>query len=103
VLSTDDPDHPALGIELPFPFVVVAPWSRDSGSRPLRDSLVVTVFDTAPQDDRHLVEQLASEPTVRRVVVGQADPWESSPGLPHDGSLTHFLLEPKAVIYSEER
>ncbi|MDN5383866.1 MULTISPECIES: aldehyde dehydrogenase family protein [Streptomyces] len=97
VLSTTDPAHPVLGTELPFPFTVVAPWTAETGTGPLRDSLVVTLLG-APAD---LAEQLLLEPTVRRVVLGPADPWATAPGLPHDGSLTQFLLEPKAFIRAE--
>jgi acyl-CoA reductase-like NAD-dependent aldehyde dehydrogenase len=94
VLSTQDPGDPVLGTELPFPFVVVAPWTAELGMEPLRNSLVLTVLGSSPE----LLEKIVHDPTVRRVVDGPADPWVSSPGLPHDGSLTAFLLEPKAVV-----
>ncbi|MFI6209072.1 aldehyde dehydrogenase family protein [Streptomyces sp. NPDC051041] len=97
VLSTTDPAHPALGTELPFPFTVVAPWTAEAGTGPLRDSLVVTLLGAPAK----LAEELLHEPTVRRVVLGPADPWTTAPGLPHDGSLTHFLLEPKAFVHAE--
>ncbi|MFD5479982.1 aldehyde dehydrogenase family protein [Streptomyces hawaiiensis] len=97
VLSTTDPGRPEVGTELPFPFVVVAPWSPREGTDRLRDSLVLTLL--GPVGD--LPEQLVAEPTVRRLVIGVGDPWASAPGLPHDGSLGQFLLEPKAVIHPE--
>jgi acyl-CoA reductase-like NAD-dependent aldehyde dehydrogenase len=97
VLSTTDPGHPATGTELPFPFVVVAPWTPREGTGRLRESLVLTLIGADPD----LPERLLDEPTVRRLVIGHGDPWTSAPGLPHDGSLAQFLLEPKAVIHAE--
>ncbi|GAA3724245.1 aldehyde dehydrogenase family protein [Salinactinospora qingdaonensis] len=94
VLSTDDPTDQRLGTELPFPFVMVAPWREEHGSAPLGGSLVVNVLTS--RDD--LVERLVREPSVRKVVSGQLLPWASRPELPHDGSLAGFLMEPKAVV-----
>ncbi|UOE18876.1 aldehyde dehydrogenase [Thermobifida halotolerans] len=94
VVSTDDPSHPLVGTELPFPFVVVAPWREEDGIAPLRDSLVVSVLS----EREDLAEALVLEPSVRKVVVGRTRPWTSLPELPHDGSLAGFLMEPKAVV-----
>ncbi|MEV5546673.1 aldehyde dehydrogenase family protein [Streptomyces sp. NPDC052309] len=94
VVATDDPFHPLVGTELPFPFVVVAPWRTEHGIAPLRDSLVVSL------NGRHtdLAQQLLREPSVRKVTTGPVRPWASRPELPHDGSLAGFLLEPKALV-----
>lgn len=92
ILSTKNPEHQLLGTELPFPFAVVAPWR--GGIAALRDSLVVNLVGV----DSDLIEPTLAEPTVRKVVVGLVAPWESRPGLPHDGSLISFLLEPKALV-----
>ncbi|MEY9855927.1 hypothetical protein ABH935_001531 [Catenulispora sp. GAS73] len=92
VLSAPDAGHPLIGTELPFPFVVVAPWDGSIG--PLRDSLVLNLLGTDPV----LADRALAEPTVRRVVTGLTEPWYTLPGLPHDGSLRSFLLEPKAHL-----
>lgn len=99
VVSTDDPLDPLVGTELPFPFVVVAPWTERNGIAPLRDSLVVNVL--SDRDD--LVEPLLLEPSVRKVVAGPVRPWTSLPELPHDGSLAGFLMEPKAFVGAASR
>ena len=52
VLSADRAGHPAVGTELPFPFVVVAPWTEAEGVEPLRDSLVLNLLT----DREELVE-----------------------------------------------
>ncbi|UFQ19065.1 MULTISPECIES: aldehyde dehydrogenase family protein [Streptomyces] len=98
VLSSTDPRHPAIGTELPFPFVVVAPWSAADGLAPFGRTLVLSVFS----DDAGLPSTALLEPRIRRVVIGGATPWTSGPELPHDGSLTSFLLEPKALLSDKE-
>lgn len=94
VLSADRADHPAIGTELPFPFLVVAPWSEQDGVVPLRDSLVLNVLSERPG----IVEEAVREPSVRKVTEGRVLPWESTPGIPHDGNFTQFLLEPKGIL-----
>jgi hypothetical protein len=97
VLSTSEASHPLIGTELPFPFVVVAPW--DGSIRPLRDSLVLNLVGTdSPLANRALTDRALAEPTIRRVVTGLTEPWHTRVGLPHDGSLRSFLLEPKAHL-----
>ena len=98
VMSTADARHEAIGTELPFPFVVVAPWSPAHGLRVFGRTLVLTVLS----DDEDLPRAALSEPLVRRVVTGTAQPWTSAPDLPHDGSLASFLLEPKALLSGQE-
>ncbi|MEY9873003.1 acyl-CoA reductase-like NAD-dependent aldehyde dehydrogenase [Streptacidiphilus sp. MAP12-33] len=97
VLSTTDPAHPAVGTELPFPFVVVAPWSAADGLEPFGRTLVLSIHS----EDAGLPLAALAHPQIRRVVVGGAVPWTSGPHLPHDGSLTGFLLEPKALLFGE--
>lgn len=94
VLSADRVDHPAIGTELPFPFVIVAPWSPADGVAPLRHSLVLNLL-TGRED---LVEAAVREPSVRKVTRGTVLPWAAVPGVPHDDSYTQFLLEPKGVV-----
>ncbi|HEV7453423.1 MAG TPA: aldehyde dehydrogenase family protein [Pseudonocardiaceae bacterium] len=94
VLSARRPDHPLVGTELPFPFVVVAPWSEDDGIGPLRDSLVLNLLT----DREDVVDRAVREPSVRKVVRGTVLPWSTVPGIPHDDNFTQFLLEPKGVI-----
>ncbi|MFJ4183907.1 aldehyde dehydrogenase family protein [Kitasatospora sp. NPDC089509] len=94
VLSADRADHPAVGAELGFPFVVVAPWSADRDAGALGPALVLNLLT----DDDALVARAVQDPRIRKVTVGTALPWDLVPGLPHDGSLTQFLLEPKGVV-----
>lgn len=94
VMSTPDAGHRLVGTELPFPFAVVAPW--DGSAAALRDSLVVNLLGV---QSLALEAELLAEPSVRRVVSGAVEPWYASPGLPHDGSFTDFLMEPKTVLW----
>ncbi|ONI88620.1 arylcarboxylate reductase [Actinosynnema sp. ALI-1.44] len=94
ILSTDRADDSRLGTELPFPFVIVAPWHHDDGVVPLRDSLVLNLIT----DRRDLVDRAVREPSIRKVAGGLAVPWATAPGIPHDGNFTQFLLEPKGII-----
>ncbi|MDT0443830.1 aldehyde dehydrogenase family protein [Streptomyces johnsoniae] len=98
VLSADRADHPAVGTELPFPFVVVAPWSPADGIAPLRDSLVLNLLT----DREELVDAALREPSVRKVTRGTVLPWTAVPGIPHDDNYTQFLLEPKGVVAARE-
>ncbi|CAM5679779.1 hypothetical protein SAVIM338S_07293 [Streptomyces avidinii] len=94
VLSADRADHPAVGTELPFPFVIVAPWTDADGVAPLRGSLVLNVFT----DREGLVDEAVREPSVRKVTRGAVLPWTAVPGIPHDDNYTQFLLEPKGLV-----
>lgn len=94
VLSADRVDHPAVGVELPFPFVVVAPWTEADGVAPLRDSLVLNLLT----DRADLLDAAVREPSVRKVTRGTVLPWTAVPGIPHDDNYTQFLLEPKGVV-----
>jgi acyl-CoA reductase-like NAD-dependent aldehyde dehydrogenase len=94
VHELDRPDAEQAGIELPFPCVWVAPWTRAAGLGPLRDTLVLT----AMTDDAQLVDRLVAEPTIANVYVGAHPTFWIEPGIPHDGYLADFLMRTKAVI-----
>jgi acyl-CoA reductase-like NAD-dependent aldehyde dehydrogenase len=94
VHQLDRADAPQAGIELPFPCVWVAPWSREAGIEPLKDTLVLT---TVSHDDR-LLDELLAEPTISNVYVGDHPTSWIAPGVPHDSYLADFLMRSKAVI-----
>lgn len=89
LLATPDPEM--LNIELPFPCVWVAPWSRDNGLTPLRGSLVVTVLS----GDDAVVDGLLADPSVANVYRGPQPTWHTAPGIPHDGFLADILMRNK--------
>lgn len=99
VLSTADPRHPALGLELPFPFVIVAPWQRADGVGPLGGALVSNLLT----DDAELVSEAVADPSTRKVTRGLTLPWDTVPGIPHEGNLSLFLLRPKGVVSTGAR
>jgi hypothetical protein len=88
------PDAPQAGIELAFPCVWVAPWTREAGLEPLKQTLVLTAIT----QDTGLVDAIVADPTIRNVYVGDRPTWWLEPGIPHDGYLGGFLMNAKAVI-----
>lgn len=94
VFLLDRVDAPQARIELGFPCVWVAPWSRDDGMAPLRDTLVLTVVTR----EAALVDRLVEEPSIRNVHVGAHPTTWRRPGVPHDGYLGEFLMRSKTVI-----
>ncbi|MEV7194566.1 aldehyde dehydrogenase family protein [Streptomyces sp. NPDC093510] len=91
VHQLDSPFAEQLGTELNFPCAWVAPWDRDAGIRPLRDTLVLTAVTT----DADLIDELVAEPTIANLYVGDhPTPWMEH-GLPHDGYLAEFLMRTK--------
>jgi acyl-CoA reductase-like NAD-dependent aldehyde dehydrogenase len=94
VHQLDRPDAPQAGIELPFPCVWVAPWARETGVEPLKDTLVLT----AVTHDERLLDELLAEPTISNLYVGDHPTCWIAPGVPHDGYLADFLMRTKAVI-----
>ncbi len=94
VFLLDRADAPQARIELGFPCVWVAPWTRQDGMAPLRDTLVLTVLG----EDEALVDRLVAEPSIRNVHVGDHPTTWSRPGVPHDGYLGEFLMRAKTVI-----
>lgn len=98
VFAADHADHPALGTEYGFPFVVVAPWRPGDGQRPLSPALVLNLLT----EDDDLAEQALLDPGVRKVTRGPVHPWERHvAGMPHDGDYTAFLLDAKGLVLSD--
>jgi len=93
VFEVDAPSAPQIRVELPFPCVWVAPWTRAAGVPPLRDTLVLTVLTR----DDELVHRLVDEPTIRNVYVGARRTHWMASGVPHDGFLGDFLMGNKGV------
>jgi acyl-CoA reductase-like NAD-dependent aldehyde dehydrogenase len=85
------PDLDKLNIELPFPCVWVASWSRSDGLEPLRHSLVLNAITT----DTDLKGALLREPTIANLYSGRFPTYQSAPELPHDGYLADFLMRNK--------
>jgi acyl-CoA reductase-like NAD-dependent aldehyde dehydrogenase len=94
VHQLDRPDAEQAGVELSFPCVWVAPWTREAGLEPLKDSLVLTAMTR----DTRLVDALVAEPTISNVYVGDHPTYWIDPGVPHDGYLADFLMRSKGVI-----
>jgi acyl-CoA reductase-like NAD-dependent aldehyde dehydrogenase len=94
VHQLDRPDAPQANIELPFPCVWVAPWTREAGIAPLRQTLVLT----AVTQDEQLLDELLAEPTIKNLYIGNYPTYWIKPGIPHDGYLGEFLMRTKAVI-----
>lgn len=84
---------PQIGVELPFPCVWIAPWSRADGLGPLRRTLVLTAITS----DDDLIGDLVSEPSIANVYIGDRPTCWHEPGLPHDGYLGEFLMRSKTV------
>ncbi|MBF6333028.1 aldehyde dehydrogenase family protein [Nocardia transvalensis] len=94
VHQLDSPFAEQLGVELGFPCAWIAPWDRDAGVRPLRNTLVLTAATT----DADLIDELVAEPTIGNVHLGDhPTPW-MAPGLPHDGYLAEFLMRTKTIL-----
>ncbi|MFC9876178.1 aldehyde dehydrogenase family protein [Nocardia salmonicida] len=93
VFEVSDPIAPQIGVELPFPCVWVAPWTRSADVTALRDTLVLTVLT---QDDE-LVGRLVDEPTIRNVYLGDRRTHWMAYGVPHDGFVGDFLMWNKGI------
>ncbi|MFE6775818.1 aldehyde dehydrogenase family protein [Streptomyces sp. NPDC057702] len=91
VLELSRADAPQTRLELPFPCVWVAPWSRADDVAPLRDTIVLTALTS----DQELIDRLLHEPTIRNLHVGDHPTHVLVPGLPHDGYLGDFLMRAK--------
>lgn len=87
-------DVDTINVELPFPCVWVAPWSRDDGIAPLRNSLVINVITS----DDALVDALVGEPSVVNVYAGRHVTHHAAPHIPHEGFLADFLMRNKGFI-----
>jgi acyl-CoA reductase-like NAD-dependent aldehyde dehydrogenase len=89
-----EPESGTLDIELPFPCVWVAPWSRGAGLEPLRRSLVITAIT----GDDELIDGLLAEPTVANVYRGRHPTYFAAPEIPHDGFLADALMRNKGFV-----
>ncbi|MBO1413631.1 aldehyde dehydrogenase family protein [Streptomyces sp. FH025] len=87
-------------VELPFPCVWVAPWTRTDGVGALSDSLVVGVLadGEVPDADVELIGELVADRTVANVYVGDRPTHWMDRSVPHDGYLGEFLMRSKTVI-----
>jgi acyl-CoA reductase-like NAD-dependent aldehyde dehydrogenase len=94
VHQLDRPDAEQAGVELSFPCVWFAPWTREAGLEPFRETLVLTAIT----HDTQLVDALVGEPTISNVYVGDHPTYWIEPGIPHDGYLADFLMRTKGVI-----
>jgi acyl-CoA reductase-like NAD-dependent aldehyde dehydrogenase len=94
VHQLDRPDAEQAGVELSFPCVWVAPWTREAGLEPLKDTLVLTAIT----QDTRLVDAFVAEPTISNVYVGDHPTYWIEPGVPHDGYLADFLMRSKGVV-----
>jgi acyl-CoA reductase-like NAD-dependent aldehyde dehydrogenase len=89
-----DSRQPQARTELPFPCVFVAPWSREAGIAPLRDSLVLTLLS----GDESVMDACMVEPTIRNLYFGPHSTLWTSVDLPHEGYMAEFLMGARAVI-----
>lgn len=94
VFELADPLAAQARIELGFPCVWVAPWTREVGTEPLRDTLVLTAVTA----DEPLLDELMNDPSIRNLYIGDHPTHWMAPGVPHDGFLGEFLMRSKAVI-----
>ena len=89
-------DVDTINVELPFPCVWVAPWSRNDGLAPLRNSLVINMITS----DDELIDAAVCEPSVVNVYVGRQVTHHLAPHIPHEGYLADFLMRNKGFIRS---
>lgn len=90
----DSPFAEQVNIELAFPCVWVAPWTREAGTDIFHETLVLT----AVTKDEHLLDELLEDPTIRNLYIGNHPTYWMAPGVPHDAFLGEFLMRTKAVI-----
>jgi acyl-CoA reductase-like NAD-dependent aldehyde dehydrogenase len=94
VHQVDSPNAEQVNIELPFPCVWVAPWTRTAGTAPFQETLVLT----AVTQDEQLLDALLADSTIKNLYIGNHPTHWMSPGIPHDAYLGEFLMRTKAVI-----
>lgn len=84
------------GIELAFPCLWVAPWTRDNGATPLRNTLNLVIMG----QDEALIDATLDDRSIRNVYVGELPSYFSRPNMPHDGYLAEFLMKAKGFVRS---
>lgn len=94
VFLLEDSRQPQAGTELPFPCVFVAPWNREAGVAPLRDSLVLTLMS----GDEGLMDACMAEPSIRNLYRGPHSTLWMRVDLPHEGNMGEFLMMARTVI-----
>ncbi|MFL6056610.1 MAG: aldehyde dehydrogenase family protein [Actinoallomurus sp.] len=94
VHQLDDPFAEQANVELGFPCVWVAPWTREAGPAAFHDTLVLT----AVTKDEKLLDELLADPTIKNLYIGDHPTYWMAPGVPHDGYLGEFLMRTKGVI-----
>jgi acyl-CoA reductase-like NAD-dependent aldehyde dehydrogenase len=94
VHQLDSPFAEQANIELAFPCVWVAPWTREAGTAAFRNTLVLT----AVTKDERLLDDLLADPTIKNLYIGDHPTYWIAPGIPHDAYLGEFLMRTKAVI-----
>jgi acyl-CoA reductase-like NAD-dependent aldehyde dehydrogenase len=92
----NDPQAEQARQEVPFPCVWVGPWTREAGTGPLKDSLVLTALTRDPQ----LTKDLVGEPSIRNLYLGPHPTYWNDPRVPHDGYLADFLMESRGILRS---
>jgi len=95
VFQLDRADAPQARLEMPFPCVWVAPWSRADGLAPLRDTIVLTALTS----DQDLIGRLLDDPAIRNLHIGDHRTDVLVPGLPADGYLGEFLMRSKTFTH----
>lgn len=94
VHQVDSPHATQVNVELGFPCVWVAPWTREAGASVFTDTLVLT----AVTQDEQLLDDLLADPTIKNLYLGNHPTYWMAPGIPHDAYLGEFLMRSKAVI-----
>jgi acyl-CoA reductase-like NAD-dependent aldehyde dehydrogenase len=94
VHQVPNPHSAQVNIELGFPCVWVAPWTREAGTAMFADTLVLTALT----HDEQLLDNLLTDPTIKNLYIGNHPTYWLEPGIPHDAYLGEFLMRTKAVI-----
>lgn len=94
VHQLNNPFAEQANIELPFPCVWVAPWTRQAGTAVFHNTLVLT----AVTKDERLLDDLLADPTIKNLYIGDHPTYSMAPGIPHDAYLGELLMRTKAVI-----
>ncbi|HSZ29336.1 MAG TPA: aldehyde dehydrogenase family protein, partial [Pseudonocardiaceae bacterium] len=94
VHQVHNPHSTQVNIELGFPCVWVAPWTRKAGTSLFADTLVLTALT----HDEQLLDNLLTDPTIKNLYIGNHPTYWMEPGIPHDAYLGEFLMRTKAVI-----